>query len=110
MVGIKVKILIKVMWVVDFWYVNNQVVLLLGGQKKLVVIMQMIKQLLWFKMIDFGISRVIVLFVGDDFQIEELLKVKLDVVIVVDIVQVKQVWKVKILIINVMYQIFVGLW
>lgn len=44
MTGTKVKVPTKVTRVADLWHASNQVVLLLGGQKKLVATTPMIKQ------------------------------------------------------------------
>ncbi|KGE75865.1 ABC transporter substrate-binding protein [Lactiplantibacillus paraplantarum] len=109
MADTKVNVPTKVTRVADLWHANNQVVLLLGGQKKLVATTQMIKQSPWFKTIDPGISKVTAPFAGDDLQTEELLKAKPDVVIAADAAQVKQARKAKIPTVNAMYQTFAGL-
>ena len=109
MTGTKVKVPTKVIRIADLWHANNQVVLLLGGQKKLVATTQMIKQSPWFKTIDPGISKVTAPFAGDNLQTEELLKAKPDVVIAADAAQVKQARKAKLPTVNAMYQTFAGL-
>lgn len=109
MSGKRVQLPAKVTRVADLWHANNQVVLLLGGQKKLVATTQMIKQSPWFKTIDPSISKVTAPFAGDDLQSEELLKTKPDVVIAADPAQIKQAKKTKVPTVNAMYQTFAGL-
>ncbi|MGL0749886.1 ABC transporter substrate-binding protein [Secundilactobacillus paracollinoides] len=109
MSGKKVKIPKKVTRVADLWHANNQVVLLLGGQKKLVATTQMIQQQPWFKTVYPGISKVKAPFAGQDLQVEALLKTKPQVVISSDPGQIKQARNAKLPTVNAMYQNFAGL-
>ena len=95
MTGTKVKVPTKVTRVADLWHASNQVVLLLGGQKKLVATTPIIKQEGWFKTVDPGISKVTAPFSGQDIQIESLVKTKPDVVISSNPEQVKQAKQAK---------------
>ncbi len=52
MTGEKVKIPNKVNRVADLWHANNQVVLLLGGQNKLVATTPLVKKQHWFTVVD----------------------------------------------------------
>ena len=109
MTGKKVKIPKHVKRVADLWHANNQVVLLLGGQKKLVATTPLIKQQAWFKQVDPSISKVTAPFSGQDIQIESLVKTKPDVVIAADPAQVKEARQAKLPTVNAMYQDFAGL-
>ncbi len=109
MTGKKVKIPKHVKRVADLWHANNQVVLLLGGQKKLVATTPLIKQQAWFKKVDPSISKVTAPFSGQDIQIESLVKTKPDVVIAADPAQVKEARQAKLPTVNAMYQDFAGL-
>lgn len=109
MSGTKVKLPKKVNRVADLWHANNQIVLLLDGQHKLVATTQMIKKQPWFNTIYPDITKVKSPFSGDTMQIESLLKVKPDVVISADPGQIKQARHAKIPVVNAMYQDFNGL-
>ncbi len=109
MSGTKVKLPTQVSRVADLWHANNQVVMLLGGQKKLVATTQMIKTEPWINAIFPGISKVKAPFSGEDMQIEALLKTKPDVVISSDPGQIKQARNAKLPTVNAMYQDFAGL-
>lgn len=109
MSGTKVKLPAKVSRVADLWHANNQVVMLLGSQKKLVATTQMIKTEPWINAIFPGISKVKAPFSGEDMQIEALLKTKPDVVISSDPGQIKQARNAKLPTVNAMYQDFAGL-
>ncbi len=109
MAGTRVKLPKRVTRVADLWHANNQVVLLLGGQKKLVATTQMIKQAPWFKTVSPGIRQVTAPFAGQDIQIETLLKTKPDVVIASDPGQIKAARNAKLPTVNAMYQEFSGL-
>lgn len=109
MSGTKVKVPKKVNRVADLWHANNQVVMLLGGQNKLVATTQMIKTQPWFKTVYPGIQKVKAPFSGDTMQIEALMKTKPDVVISSDPEQIKQARNAKIPAVNAMYQNFAGL-
>ncbi|MTV82173.1 ABC transporter substrate-binding protein [Secundilactobacillus folii] len=109
MSGTKVKVPKRVTRVADLWHANNQVVLLLGGQKKLVATTQMIKAEPWFNAIYPKIKAVKAPFAGQDMQIEALLKTKPDVVIASDPGQIKQARNAKLPTVNAMYQNFAGL-
>ncbi|GAW99485.1 ABC transporter substrate-binding protein [Secundilactobacillus mixtipabuli] len=109
MSGTRVKIPHKVNRVADLWHANNQVVMLLGEQQKLVATTQMIKTQPWFKTVYPGIARVKAPFSGDTMQMEALLKTKPDVVISADPDQIKQARDAKIPTVNAMYQNFAGL-
>lgn len=107
--GTKVKIPKKVNRVADLWHANNQVVMLLGGQNKLVATTQMIKTQPWFKTVYPSIRKVKSPFSGDTMQMEALLKTKPDVVISSDPGQIKQARNAKVPTVNAMYQNFAGL-
>ncbi|ANK62063.1 ABC transporter substrate-binding protein [Loigolactobacillus backii] len=107
--GKKVTIPKKINRVADLWHANNQVVLLLGGQHKLVATTDTIKQMPWFVKVYPQISKVTSPFSGDDLQTEELLKVKPDVVLTSDPKQAEAATKAGIPSVNVMYQNFAGL-
>lgn len=109
MSGKTVKLPKNVTRVADLWHANNQVVLLLGGQKKLVATTQMIKQSPWFKTVYPDIKKVTAPFAGQDVQIETLLKTKPDVAIASDPGQIKQARNAKLPTVNAMYQSFGGL-
>ncbi|MFD0896886.1 ABC transporter substrate-binding protein [Loigolactobacillus binensis] len=107
--GTKVTVPTKVNRVADLWHANNQVVLLLGGQKKIVATTDTIKQMPWFTTVFPGIKNVTAPFSGDDLQTEELLKLKPDVVLTADAAQAEQATKLGIPAVNLMYQDFAGL-
>ncbi|MEK1298121.1 ABC transporter substrate-binding protein [Limosilactobacillus fermentum] len=107
--GTKVKVPTKVTRVADLWHASNQVVLLLGGQKKLVATTPIIKQEGWFKTVDPGISKVTAPFSGQDIQIESLVKTKPDVVISSNPEQVKQAKQANLTAVNAMFQDFAGM-
>lgn len=109
MSGAKVKIPAKVTRVADLWHANNQVILLLGGQRKLVATTQMIKTQPWIKTVYPDIKTVKAPFSGDTMQIESLLKTKPDVVVSSDTGQIKQARNAKLPTVNAMYQDFAGL-
>lgn len=109
MTGTKVKVPTKVTRVADLWHANNQVVLLLGGQKKLVATTPMIKQEGWFKTVDPGISKVTAPLSGQDIQIESLVRTKPDVVISSNPEQVKQAKQANLTAVNAMFQDFAGM-
>lgn len=109
MSGKKVRIPKKVERIADLWHANNQVILLLGGQKKLVATTQVIKQQAWFKLIYPEIAKVTAPFSGQTLQVEELLKTKPDVVIAADANQIKQARNAKLPTVDAMYQSFTGL-
>ncbi len=109
MSGRQVKIPRKVNRVADLWHANNEVVLLLGGQKKLVATTPMIKKTPWFKTVDPQITQVKAPFAGQEIQIEELLKTKPDVVIAADPAQIKTAQEAKLPVVNAMFQDFAGL-
>ncbi|MFC6171157.1 ABC transporter substrate-binding protein [Loigolactobacillus jiayinensis] len=107
--GKTVQIPKKVTRVADLWHANNQVVLLLNGQKKLVATTDTIKQMPWFTKVFPAIKTVTSPFSGDDLQTEELLKLKPDVVLTADAAQAEQATKAGIPAVNLMYQNFAGL-
>ena len=109
MQGHSVKIPRHVHRVADLWHANNQVVLLLGGQKKLVATTPMIKKQHWFVTVDPGIKKVTAPFSGNQIQIEELVKTKPDVVIASDPGQIKAAKQAKLPSVNAMYTDFSGL-
>lgn len=109
MTGQKVKIPEKVKRVADLWHANNQVVLLLGGQNKIVATTPLIKHQHWFVTVDPAIKKVTAPFAGNQIQVEELLKTKPDVVIAVDPAQIKAARQAKIPTVNAMYHDFAGL-
>lgn len=109
MSGTKVKVPKTVNRVADMWHANNQVVMLLGGQKKLVATTQMIKTQPWFKTVYPDITKVAAPLSGMDIQIEQLLKTKPDVVISSDPGQIKAARNAKLPTVNAMYQDFAGL-
>ncbi|GAF35503.1 ABC transporter substrate-binding protein [Lentilactobacillus farraginis] len=109
MTGKKVKIPQKVTRVADLWHANNQVVLLLGGQQKLVATTELIKAQPWFTKIDPEIKKAVSPFSGADIQSEALIKTKPDVVISADSGQLKIANNAKLPAVNAMYQDFSGL-
>ena len=109
MTGTKVKIPQEVNRVADLWHANNQIVLLLDGQKKLVTTTPMIQKQGWFRKVDPQIAKVKAPFVGQDLQIEEILKTKPDVAIAANPGQVKQLRQAKIPTVNAMFTDFPGL-
>ena len=74
MTGEKVKIPKKINRVADLWHANNQVVLLLGGQSKLVATTPLVKKQHWFTVVDPKIAKVAAPLVGNQIQVEELVK------------------------------------
>ncbi|KRK48895.1 ABC transporter substrate-binding protein [Secundilactobacillus kimchicus] len=109
MSGTQVKIPKKVNHVADMWHANNQVVMLLGGQKKLVATTQMIQSQPWFRTVYPAIKKVSAPLSGMDIQVEQLLKTKPDVVISSDPGQIKTAREAKLPTVNAMYQDFAGL-
>lgn len=107
--GQQVKLPPKVNRVADLWHANNEVVLLLGGKKKLVATTPMIKKTPWFKTVDSQITKVKSPFAGQEIQVEELLKTKPDVVIAADPAQIKTAKEAKLPVVNAMFQDFAGL-
>lgn len=107
--GKTVKIPKKVNRVADLWHANNQVVLLLNGQKKLVATTDTVKSFPWFSTVYPGIKAVTAPLSGNDIQTEELLKLKPDVVLTADKNQAEQATKAGIPAVNLMYQDFAGL-
>ena len=81
MTGEKIKIPKKVNRVADLWHANNQVVLLLRGQNKLVATTPPVKKQHWFTVVDPKIVKVAAPLAGNQIQVEELVKTKPDVVI-----------------------------
>lgn len=109
MTGQKVKIPVKVKRVADLWHANNQVVLLLGGQKKLVATTPLVKHQYWFTVVDPSIKKVVAPLAGNQLQVEELVKAKPDVVIAADQAQIKAAKQAKLPVVNAMYHDFAGL-
>lgn len=109
MTGEKVKIPNKVNRVADLWHANNQVVLLLGGQNKLVATTPLVKKQHWFTVVDPKIVKVAAPLAGNQIQVEELVKTKSDVVIASDQAQIKESRQAKLPTINAMYTDFTGL-
>ncbi|MBB1078905.1 ABC transporter substrate-binding protein [Limosilactobacillus sp. STM2_1] len=109
MEGKEVKIPKKVNRVADLWHANNQVVLLLGGQKKLVATTPLVKRQHWFTVVDPGIKKVAAPLAGNQIQIEELIKTRPDVVITSDPAQLKTARDAKLPTVNAMYTDFAGL-
>ena len=107
--GAKVTVPNKVNRVADLWHANNQVVLLLGGQKKLVATTPMIQKQPWFAQVYPGIKNVTAPYNGADLQVEELVKTKPDVVLASDAPTVAKAKEANIPAVNVMYQDFNGL-
>lgn len=109
MTGKKVTVSKKVNRLADLWHANNQIVLMLGGQKKIVATTPMIKKQGWFNLVDPQIKKAASPTTGQDIQIEELLKTKPDLVIAADPGQVKQARNAKLPTLNLMFQNFAGL-
>ncbi len=109
MTGEKIKIPKKVNRVADLWHANNQVVLLLGGQNKLVATTPLVKKQHWFTMVDPKIAKVAAPLAGNQIQVEELVKIKPDVVIASDQAQIKESRQAKLPTVNAMYTDFAGL-
>lgn len=109
MTGEKVKIPNKVNRVADLWHANNQVVLLLGGQNKLVATTPLVKKQHWFTVVGPKIVKVAAPLAGNQIQVEELVKTKPDVVIASDQAQIKESRQAKLPTINAMYTDFTGL-
>lgn len=109
MTGEKIKIPKKVNRVADLWHANNQVVLLLGGQNKLVATTPLVKKQHWFTVVDPKIAKVAAPLAGNQIQVEELVKTKPDVVIASDQAQIKESRQAKLPTVNAMYTDFAGL-
>ncbi|MFD1671870.1 ABC transporter substrate-binding protein [Agrilactobacillus yilanensis] len=109
MTGTKVEIPKKVKKVADLWHANNQVVLLLGGQKKLVATTAMIQKQPWFAEVYPNITKVTAPYNGTDLQVEELVKTNPDVVIASDDATIQKAKDAGIPAVNAMYQDFAGL-
>lgn len=109
MTGKRVRIPRQVNRVADLWHANNQVVLLLGGQNKLVATTPLVKHQHWFVAVDPAIKKVVAPFGGDQIQVEELLKAQPEVVIAADPGQVKTARQAKLPVVNAMYTDFAGL-
>lgn len=109
MSGQKVKVPKKVKKVADLWHASNQVVLLLGGQKKLVATTPMIQKQPWFAAVYPNISKVTAPYNGIDLQVEELVKVKPNVVLASDEATLEKAKSARIPAVDTMYQDFDGL-
>ncbi len=109
MTGRKVKIPKSVKRVADLWHANNQVVLLLGGQKKLVATTPLVKKQHWFTIVYPRITKVTAPLAGNQIQVEELIKTHPDVVITADPAQAKTAKQAKLPTVNAMYTDFAGL-
>lgn len=107
--GTKVTMPKKITRVADMWHANNQVVLLLGGQKKLVATTPVIQKLAWYAKVDPAIKKVTSPFSGQDIQTEELLKTKPQVALTSDANQAKTLRDAGVPTANVMFQNFAGL-
>lgn len=109
MTSAKVEMPKNVTRVADLWHANNQVVLLLGGQKKLVATTAMIQKQPWFATVYPAIKNVTAPYNGNDLQVETLVKQKPDVVLASDDATVQKATQAGIPAVNVMYQDFPGL-
>lgn len=107
--GTEVKIPAKPQRIADLWHANNQIVLLLGGQDKLVATTQAIQKLPWFKVVDPGIASVDAPVTGTDVNMEELLGTNPDVVLASNKDQIDQARSAGIPAVRVDFQDFDGL-
>ncbi|MCD2255658.1 ABC transporter substrate-binding protein [Agrilactobacillus fermenti] len=107
--GAKVAVPTKVTRVADLWHANNQVVLLLGGPKKLVATTPMIQKMPWYQTVYPKINKVTAPYNGTDLQVEELLKQKPDIVLAADPGTVQKAKAAKLPVANIMFQDFAGL-
>ena len=90
--GAQVQLPTEVKRIADLWPANNQVVLMLGGADKLVATTQYVQTLPWFSHIYPGIKDIAAPDrFGFDVQLEELQKVKPEVIIVNSKKQAEQV-------------------
>lgn len=90
--GAQVQLPHEVKRIADLWPANNQVVLMLGGADKLVATTQYVQTLPWFSQIYPGIKDIAAPDrYGFDVQLEELQKVKPEVIIVNSKKQAEQV-------------------
>ena len=90
--GTQVQLPHEVKRIADLWPANNQVVLMLGGADKLVATTQYVQTLPWFSHIYPGIKDIAAPDrYGFDLQLEELQKVKPEVIIVNSKKQAEQV-------------------
>lgn len=109
MTGTKVTMPVKITRIADMWHANNQVILLLGGQKKLVATTPVIQKMAWYAQIYPGIKKITAPFSGQDIQTEELLKAKPQIALTSDANQAKALRNAGIPTANVMFQNFTGL-
>lgn len=79
--GTDVTIPANVERIADLWHANNQVVLLLGGADKLVSTTQNVQALPWFAKVYPRIKEIPAPVKGTDVQMEEIEKVKPDVIL-----------------------------
>jgi iron complex transport system substrate-binding protein len=107
--GVKVEIPKKVKRVADLWHANNEVVLLLGGQDKLVATTPIIQKNAWFKTVYPEVTQVTAPFAGNAIQTETLLGLQPDVALTSDGIQAKALKDAGIPTVNVMFQDFAGL-
>ena len=82
--GDVVKVPAKVEKIATLWYANNQIILMLGGADKIVATTDLIKNNKWFAHVYPRISSIPNGVNGKDLQVEELIKLSLDVVIAAD--------------------------
>lgn len=107
--GTTVQIPAKVERVANLWHANNQVVLALGAGDKLVATTNVIKQNKWFATVYPRIAEVTAPFSGDDLQVEELIKLRPDVVLSSNDAQIQAARNAGLPAVKVTFQTFEGL-
>lgn len=107
--GVPVKIPKKVNKIADLWHANNPILLMLGGENKLVATTKLTHDNEVLTRLYPKIKKQAVPFNGENFQIEELVKQKPDVVISSDTSQISELKKENIPAVNSMFQDFGGL-
>lgn len=107
--GTVVELPAKVDRVANLWHANNQVMLVVGGGDKLVATTNVIKQMKWFQTVDPGIADVTAPFSGNDLQIEELVKLRPDVVLSSNDAQIEAARNAGLPAVKVIFQTFDGL-
>ncbi|WP_334328564.1 ABC transporter substrate-binding protein [Companilactobacillus sp. HBUAS59699] len=107
--GAPVKVPKKINRVADLWHANNPIFLMLGGEDKLVATTKLTHDNALLTQLYPKVKKQAVPFNGEDFQMEELIKQKPDVVISSDVSQISELKKAKIPAVNSMFQDYKGL-
>lgn len=104
--GTKVELPKQVNRVAALWPANNQTILLLGGADKIVATTDAIKKMEWYAQVYPRILEVPLGIKGNDISIEELSKLKPDVVLVSKAEQAQAVRQAGIPAVHIMFQNF----